>query len=89
MAVVCGGVWAVVSFSVLLFGVKGLGRVEGGDYIYTEHILSFKTHAAPYIHAQKHITSVITAPSMIQTSLIHCMWMQNGIIRRKKHPNKE
>lgn len=51
MAMVCGGVWAVVSFSVLLFGVKGLGGGAGGGIIYTpKHILSFKTYTHSPIH---------------------------------------
>lgn len=33
MAMGCGGVWAVVSFSIPLFGLKGLG-VGGGLYVH-------------------------------------------------------
>lgn len=70
MAVVCGGVWAVVSFSVLLFGVKGLwgGR---GDYT-PEHILSFKTHTNTLPHTYKQNSTLpvsLTVPPMIQTPL--------------------
>lgn len=46
MAVVCGRVWAVVSFSVLLSGVKGLGGGGGvrGIMCTPEAILAFKSH---------------------------------------------
>ena len=60
-----------------------------GDYIYAEHILSFKTHTPPYIQAQRLITSVITVPAMTQASLIHYMWAQNHILRRKYQNEKE
>lgn len=46
MAMVCGGVWAVVSSSVPLSGVKGLGgRGVKGDYVYTRSHSRFQiTH---------------------------------------------
>lgn len=46
MPVVCGGIWAVVSFSFPLFGIKRVG--EGGEpQAYTQNIPLFKTHTLP------------------------------------------
>lgn len=87
MAMGRGGVWAVVSFSVPLFGVKGLEGEGGGLYVHQNTFsLSKHTHidTPPYVQAQNHITSVIEVPPIIQTSLIHYVWMRNLILRRKK-----
>lgn len=63
---------------------KDWGR-EGRGIIYTpEHILAFKTHSNTLPQAQKRITSIITVPSMIQTSLIHFKLEQYQIFRIKK-----
>lgn len=63
MAVVCGGVWAVVSVSVPLFGVKGLGEGGKGDYIYTRTHSRFQNtlkHTPPstIAHHQCHHSSI-------------------------------
>lgn len=68
MAVVCGRVWAVVSFSVLLSGVKGLGgRGVKGDYVYTRSHSRFQiTHKHTPPRAQEHITRITIGPPMTQ-----------------------
>lgn len=62
MAMVCGGVWAVVSVSVPLFGVKRLGgRGEGGLCIY-QNTFSLSKHTNTLLprtiaHRQYHYSS--------------------------------